>query len=528
MSQYSFDAVILDLDGVITQTASIHFQAWKATFDEYLRLREKRNQEEFREFTYENDYLLYVDGKPRYEGVKSFLESRGINIAFGKPSDSPRKETICGIGNKKNLMFLDIIRTKGVEVYPSTIKFIKSLKKAGIRIGVASSSKSCKLILKAAGIEELFETRVDGIVSAQLKLKGKPEGDIFVRAARNLGARPAKSVVVEDAISGVLAGRNGGFGLVLGVARKENEAELFDHGADMVVQDLGEINIEIMERWFKRKPRPLFKSLRRKEIGKEKKIVNPCYFRSFSSILFSKKKFIFFLDYDGTLTPIVKRPELAVMNKEMRAVVRKLSRKHTVVIVSGRLRREVEKLVGIKGLLFAGSQGFDIKGPKLSMLKPEAKKMIPLISKIIKQLRLRLKNIPGVLVEEKKFSVAVHYRLVNQKHLPKIKKVVDSLVKKQDKLLLLRGKKVYEILPDIDWDKGKAIRWIMQALKISWRQVTAVYLGDDVVDEDAFRTIRTRGIGILVSQKPKESAADFQLFSTKEVKRLFEKIIVST
>ncbi|RKY29827.1 MAG: hydrolase, partial [Candidatus Omnitrophota bacterium] len=212
MSRYSFEAVIFDLDGVITKTALVHARAWKSVFDEYLRLREKRNNEPFREFTHEVDYLTYVDGKPRYDGVRSFLESRGIHIPFGDPSDTPDKETICGIGNKKNVAFLQLIKKQGVDVYPTTIQFIKELKEAGIPSGVISSSKNGRHILQSAGIENLFQTRVDGEVSAQLKLRGKPEGDVFVVAAYNLGAHPGKAVVVEDAISGVQAGRNGGFG----------------------------------------------------------------------------------------------------------------------------------------------------------------------------------------------------------------------------------------------------------------------------------------------------------------------------
>ncbi|MBN3039808.1 MAG: beta-phosphoglucomutase family hydrolase [Candidatus Omnitrophica bacterium] len=247
---FSFKAVVFDLDGVVTKTALVHAAAWKAAFDEYLRLREKRDNEPFKEFTHQNDYLPYVDGKPRYQGVKSFLKSRGINIAFGQPSDAPDKETVCGIGNRKNLKFREVLRTKGVEVYSSTIAMIEKLKASGVKIGVASSSKNCKYIIESAKIEGLFETRVDGEVSAQLGLKGKPHGDIFVKAAQNLGARPDESIVVEDATSGVAAGKNGCFGLVLGIARENNQKELYDNGADVVVRDLKEITLEKIEEEF--------------------------------------------------------------------------------------------------------------------------------------------------------------------------------------------------------------------------------------------------------------------------------------
>ncbi|MFW6134730.1 MAG: HAD family hydrolase [Elusimicrobiota bacterium] len=258
MNPIAFQSVIFDLDGVVTKTATVHALAWKKAFDEYLKLREKRNKETFQEFTYENDYLPFVDGKPRYQGVKAFLESRGIDIPFGEPSDSPEKETICGIGNKKNQLFNKLLKEEGAEVFDSTISLIKKLQERGIKIGVASSSKNCLPILESVNLQHLFETRVDGIVSEELNLKGKPEGDIFVTAARNLGTLPENSIVVEDASSGVEAGRNGGFGLVLGIARENNKEKLFKYGADLVVPDLAEINVEIMNDWFHRKPKPFF------------------------------------------------------------------------------------------------------------------------------------------------------------------------------------------------------------------------------------------------------------------------------
>lgn len=251
MSLYAFDAVIFDLDGVITQTALVHSAAWKKMFDGYLRERETRYGEPFREFTLKNDYLPYVDGKPRYKGVESFLASRGIGIPYGDPSDLPEQETICGIGNRKNIAFNEALKSDGVQVYETTVALIHKLKEEGIRVGVASSSKNCRQVLETAGLLGLFETRVDGEVSAELGLKGKPEPDIFTVAADNLGVTYDRAVVVEDAVSGVEAGRKGNFGLVLGIAREENAKELYIHGADIVVNDIGEIGFEGIEQWFR-------------------------------------------------------------------------------------------------------------------------------------------------------------------------------------------------------------------------------------------------------------------------------------
>lgn len=248
--QPAFDAVIFDLDGVITKTALVHAAAWKKMFDEYLNSREERYGEPFREFTHADDYLPYVDGKPRYNGVASFLESRGIEIPFGDPGDDTEMETVCGLGNRKNIMFNKVLDDEGVEVYDSSVEILKGLKKAGVRIGVASSSKNCKPVLEKAGLLHFFETRVDGVVSAEIGLNGKPEPDIFTTASDNLGVAYHRAVVVEDAVSGVQAGKKGNFGLTLGIARENNIRELYVGGADIVVEDLGEIGLEGINRWF--------------------------------------------------------------------------------------------------------------------------------------------------------------------------------------------------------------------------------------------------------------------------------------
>lgn len=247
---FAFDAVIFDLDGVITKTALVHSAAWKKMFDEFLAAWSQRTGNPFVEFTHKADYLPYVDGKPRYKGVADFLESRGISLPMGDPSDAPEAETVCGLGNRKNQAFNEVLERDGVEVYPSTVQLMKDLRQHGIRVGVASSSKNCEVVLKAAGLMPLVETRIDGVVSAELGLKGKPEADIFTTAATRLGCSYDRSVVVEDAVSGVQAGRKGNFGLVLGVAREENHRELYENGADRVVDDLSEVSLQWLNDWF--------------------------------------------------------------------------------------------------------------------------------------------------------------------------------------------------------------------------------------------------------------------------------------
>jgi len=236
-----YDAVLLDLDGVITNTASIHAECWKQMFDEYLNRRAVQRGEEFRPFDVATDYRVYVDGKPRFDGVRDFLTSRGIQLPEGTPDDPPQLETVCGLGNRKNELVNQVIEEMGVEPYAGSVKLIHQLRDRGFKMAVVSSSQNCAVVLKAAKLDAFFEVRVDGNVIRAQKLAGKPAPDTFLLAAKLLGAEPARTVVIEDAISGVEAGVNGHFGLVIGVARKSNAEELQHHGAHLVVKDLGEL-----------------------------------------------------------------------------------------------------------------------------------------------------------------------------------------------------------------------------------------------------------------------------------------------
>ena len=238
-----YDAAILDMDGVITQSARAHMASWKRMFDEYLHERAEHLGEKFVPFT-EKDYYEYVDGKPRYEGAQSFLESREISLEYGSPDDSPAKETVCGLGNRKNRYFLEHLKKNGVESYPSTIDLVKEFKTSNKHVAVISSSRNAKAVLEAAGISDLFHVVVDGVDSAEHQLKGKPEPDIFLEAAKRLRVSPNKAIVIEDAISGVEAGRAGGFGLVIGINRSGQNTELKSRGADIVVADLSELRSE--------------------------------------------------------------------------------------------------------------------------------------------------------------------------------------------------------------------------------------------------------------------------------------------
>lgn len=236
-------AVIFDLDGVVTDTVHAHSFAWKELFDEYLQEHSLRNQEDFVPFEIETDYTNYVDGKPRYKGVASFLASRNISLPFGNPSDDPSAETVCGLGNKKNIKYQEIVQRDGVEVYDSTITWIKKLQKNRIRLGMATSSKNGPLILKITNLTDLFEASIDGNDLEKMGLHGKPEPDMFLECAKLLKVDPKNCAVVEDAISGVQAGRKGSFALVIGMIRNNSKESLEENGADIAVEDLTQIEL---------------------------------------------------------------------------------------------------------------------------------------------------------------------------------------------------------------------------------------------------------------------------------------------
>ena len=237
----SVRACLFDLDGVLTRTATVHAAAWKEMFDAYLRERADRTGEEFLPFDPVADYARYVDGKPRYDGVRSFLTARSIELPEGESGDPPGTETVRGLGNRKNELVLRMIREGGVEVFEGSVRYVDAAREAGLRRAVVSSSANTRDVLVAAGIEGFFEARIDGVVAEQEGLKGKPAPDTFVAGAQALGVAPGEAAVFEDALAGVEAGRAGGFAYVIGVDRVGQADALREHGASIVVSDLSEL-----------------------------------------------------------------------------------------------------------------------------------------------------------------------------------------------------------------------------------------------------------------------------------------------
>jgi trehalose-phosphatase len=498
-----FDAAIFDLDGVVTRTARVHAAAWKRLFDEYLEGRAREKGEQFRPFDAASDYIRFVDGKPRYDGVRSFLASRNIWVPDGADSDPPDRETVAGLGNRKNRYFHESLQEEGIEVFESTVALIRCLRNHGIRTALVSSSRNARAVLAAGGLQPLFDVCIDGNDLAALGLKGKPAPDLFLAAAARLGVAAERAVVIEDAISGVQAGRAGHFGLVIGVNRANQARALQENGADIVVDDLAALRIVMPDSPAGDQP------------GSSSSLGHP----SGLAELLSGKEAAVFLDYDGTLTPIADRPDLAILSAEMRESVADLASLCTVAVISGRDRADVQKLVGLDNLIYAGSHGFDIAGPHgLKIEHEEGAAYAAAVQQAVRLLQSNLSDIAGTLVEAKKYAVAVHYRQAEPSSLPAIEAVVDRVVAETPGLVKTGGKKVIELRPSVEWDKGKALLWLLAALGMDRTDVLPIYVGDDETDEDALAVVADRGIGIFVGEPSGSTAARYALASPVEVR----------
>jgi beta-phosphoglucomutase family hydrolase len=234
----NIQACLFDLDGVVTKTAVVHAAAWKETFDAFLR---DYAGEQGRPFDAVADYDEYVDGRPRADGVRAFLDSRGIRLPEGTPEDPPDAPTVHGLGNRKNVLLLERIRTGGVEAYEGTLRYLEAVRAEGLRTAIVSSSANCRDVLRSVGAEHFFDVRIDGVVAAERRLPGKPHPDTFLAAAHDLGVEASRAAVFEDALAGMDAGRAGGFGYVVGVDRVGQADALYTHGATIVVKDLAEL-----------------------------------------------------------------------------------------------------------------------------------------------------------------------------------------------------------------------------------------------------------------------------------------------
>ena len=507
MATLTIGAVIFDLDGVVTRTASVHATAWKALFDDFLARRPAHPAEDHDPFDIETDYPAYVDGKPRYEGVRSFLESRGITLPDGDRSDAPGADSICGLGNAKDAIFQRTLDQVGVQVYDSTVDLIRALRARDVKTALVSSSKHCGEVIERAGLGSLFDVRVDGLTSEALDLRGKPAPDIFVTASERLGLARDRCVIVEDAIAGVQAGRGGAFGLVIGIDRHGRPEALKNAGAHLVVTDLEQLSMDELEAAFPG--------------------VAPNALGAFPELArrLTTTRPALFLDYDGTLTPIVARPELAVLSDAMRTTLTTVARRYPTAIVSGRGLDDVKALVNVPTLYYAGNHGFELEMAGSGERQERGGDHLDTVARAARDLEPQIARIDGAFVENKRYSLSVHYRLAPPDRVADIDAIVEATVARFPALRKHLGKMVFELRPRIEWDKGKAVRWLLEALDLASEATLPIYVGDDETDEDAFRALLPGGIGILVSSDPRPTAALYTLRDASEVRELLEKLV---
>ncbi len=498
------DAVIFDLDGVITDTASIHAAAWTELFDGYLSRRRLHDSEDHSPFTLD-DYQLFVDGKPRNDGVRDFLASRCISLPWNGDANS---DSVLGLAIRKDRLFLELITRGGVPAFESTIALVKQLHGVGLGVAVFSSSRNCEQVLNAAGIGNLFEVRVDGVVAEDLGLPGKPDPAVLVEAAHRLGAAPGRTVVIEDAVSGVSAGHHGGFALVVGVDRTGHADELRCHGADVVVADLAEVDIRTCD-------------LRLSEIPDALPLPH-----ELAGVLRTRRSALF-LDFDGTLSNIVNDPTGATLVAGAATALTRLARDCPVAIISGRDLPDVQTRVGLTGIWYAGSHGFELVGPSGEYHQNDAAlAAVPYLDRAAIALQVRLGEVPGIFLERKRFGVAVHYRNVAADRVEEVVAAVREAAGHDGTLRVTTGRMVTELRPNVDWDKGRALRWILEHVRHG-DALTPIYFGDDMTDEDAFDALPDSGVGVVVRNSEdgdRRSAATFAVDTPDEITELLRRL----
>ena len=512
------DGVVFDMDGVATDTADAHAAAWKRLFDETLQGLSERRGATFRPFDADADYRAHVDGKPRLDGVRDFLASRGVSLPEGGPNDPPERETVHGLGARKNRYFLDWLASHRVRPWDDATALIRRLRGAGVPCAVISSSRNAARVLESAGIADLFDARVDGEERARLDLPGKPDPAVLLEAARRLGVPPARCAVVEDAVSGVEAGARGGFGLVIGVDRSSSGRERGDalkrSGANVVAADLADLLPE------RRAPRaiaevPLLRTRPDALAGH-----------------LARRGFAVFLDYDGTLTDIVDDPAEATLAPAARDALSRLAETVPTALVSGRDLDDLRARVGLDGPAYAGSHGLDLLEPDgRRETQAAAEAALPALDAAERALREAVAGRAGFAAERKRFAIALHYRRAGADAAPRAEALTQGALASlpadaRGRLRMTGGKRVFEIRPHVEWDKGRAVRRLLERFGVGGRGAAAVYVGDDATDEDAFRALPPppEGLALVVrgEDDARETFADYALAGPGETPRLLE------
>ena len=490
------DAVIFDLDGVVTNTRALRAAACKRAFDDYLSGRAAKGNEDCSPFT-EEDYHRYVDGKSAHDGFAEFLASRRISL---RPNSvSVVEDALIGLADRAEDAFLDML-DEGVLAIESTLDVVGELHQAGIATAVCSWNRNCDRVLHAAGIENLFAVCINGAVVDGVGMCGTPDVAVLVEATRRLGTDPGRSVVVADAVAGVEAGRNGGFAVVIGVDRTGSTDELSASGADVVVDDLADVEVRKGDIRVPRLPNALNSA------------------SQLAGVVTGRQLFVC-LDFDGTLSEIVADPAEATLVDGAAKALQRLAALCPVAVLSGRNPAELRDRVGVPGIWYAGNHGFDLIAPDGSYHENEAAvAAVPVLEAAAAELRDLESQVPGARVEHKRFAVAVHYRNVAPERVAEVVAAVHRHGRRHG-LRVASDRKVIELQPNVSCDKGMSLRWISGCIHQAGRLVP-IYIGDSLTDEDAFDAMRYTGIGIVVRHNEdgdRPTAAQFTLRNPGEV-----------
>lgn len=496
-----YQAVIADMDSVLTRMACLHERAWQQTFNDFFQDRNHRTGEQQAEFAH-GEYRRRLDGKMRYQGAADFLSSRHIDLPFGDPDDPPGKETVCGIGNRKEEVLVSMLEREGVAVYEDALACLRRWRLGGLRLAAISASCNCRNVLRLIELENYLDVIVDGELAREQGLSGK--GELMAEAARQLGVDPSQCLILEDTATGIGAGKKTGFGLVIGVNRNHHAAELENAGADAVVRSLAAL------RFPRRLPSALDDAdrllTRQGPSGKGEVPV------------------AIYLDFDGTLTSTVEDPRQVSVSGELVETLRSLASHCVVGVISGRDREDLQSRLGVESLLYAGSHGLDIAGPGYQKIRPDAEAAIPDVERAEARLRDAVEGISGVLVERKRFSVAVHFRKVRSDvAIQQVKRVVDSVLADTE-LRKREGSQVLELEPKSDWDKGDAVTWLMETTEVDPDSALVFYIGDDETDEDVFAALAGRAVCIRVAEEVSTSLADYRLDGPGQVAGFLKKL----
>ena len=499
--------VTFDMDGVVTDTAEAHAVAWKRMFDAAL----PRIAPDQQPFDAVAEYRLHVDGKPRLKGLADFLAARGIELARGHPDDPPGTSTLHGLGNLKNDYFNEWLDRHRVAVFPGSRRLLGELRAAGVRCGVFTSSRNGRRVLESAGVTDLFDAIVDGNDAADDDLPGKPEPDLPLACARAMDVAPCDAALVEDAPVGVESGLRGGFALIIGIDRSRDHGERYrEAGAQVVISDCA--------------------ALRLSDAGLAVATLDALpALEDAESLLrehLQDRRPALFLDYDGTLSPIVDDPDAAVLSAPMREVLARLAGRCPLAVISGRDLADVRRRVDLDDAYYSGSHGFEVAGPDgFHERLGQGEQYLDELDATEAALQQALEDadMPGVQVERKTFSLAVHVRRASAEDAERTEELVREILDQHPGLALSHGKKVFQAQPRTNWHKGRAVHWLLQRLELDRGNVLPIYMGDDITDEDAFEALAGTGLGIAVrGEEDRPTAADLALDDTEGVRRFLE------